>query len=360
MASQSIYMFWHRRRKGTLRAGNTERICRLAGALLLGFCVAAYAKSATADQDGDRCESPAQVLKETLHISAGGPYVAKAGSPITLHGTYTIDGQTENSNRLTAIGQALQGYLHDHGSYPPAALLNAKGQPTVSWRVLILPYLGQKALYERFDLSKSWDDRANLRLLDEMPAVYRKSGAGECSIDTGFAGIQGTGSLFQSAAAELNGGHKANGLSVTEVIAAGPVGERVHLPWTAPGDVDVAMAAQLGSPSGFSGEGHTFTPLLFLDGTVHLMPNNVDSNAMLLWTHIPETVSPKLGCACALPSLADAGLKAMWDLGNNSTSNTHSFDVTFQASKPGVYTVTLHVFDNFGNEYNSPAKVEVH
>jgi hypothetical protein len=39
--------------------------------------------------------------------------------------------------------------------------------------------------------------------------------------------------------------------------------------------------------------------------------------------------------------------------------NAQGFDAKFVAGQPGVYTVTLHVFDRFGNEYISSAKVEV-
>jgi hypothetical protein len=191
---------------------------RLACALLLGICVGTTAVAA-----GQSCD-PGEALEHTVQISAGGPYVAKAGSPITLRGEYIVAGQTENSDRLKIIGRALQAYAQDHGSYPPAALLNRKGQPTVSWRVLILPYLGEKDLYERFDLTKPWDDPVNLRLLREMPAVYLRSDPFADRTETGFAGVEGVGSLFQNASAQLNGGRKLSGISATEKIAAGPVG----------------------------------------------------------------------------------------------------------------------------------------
>ncbi len=349
---------------------------RLAGVLLFSICSAAYAVQADrALLPSDRIvsygvrpdggssgpgpvgngqDNPGEVLKRTLEITAGGPYVAEVGVPITLHGKYTVTGQTENSDQLKIIGQALQSYLKHYGSYPPAALLNAWGQRTVSWRVLILPYLGEKALYDRFDLSKPWDDSVNVCLLREMPAVYRKSGAQEHATETGFAGVEGVNSLFQNASAELNCGRPLSGITQTEKIAAGPVGEAVHLPWTAPGDVDIAKVTQLGSPDGFSGEGNAFTPLLFLDGTVHLVPDNVGAGPMNMWTHISSSNGR---IPCAPPSSTDAGVQAGWDLGNNGTVNTQGWDVTFLASKPGTYTVTLQAVDHFGGEYKTSTTV---
>lgn len=334
---------------------------RLAGALLLSMFVAAYSKPATAaDQaptaETQRCDDPGNALKETLQISAGGPYVVRAGVPIKLHGTYIVEGQTEDSKKLKTIVQGLQSYLREHGTYPPAALMNREGERTVSWRVLILPYLGEKDLYNRFDLSRRWDESPNLHLLREMPEVYRK-GDDRCDrTETGFAGVDGKASLFQNASAELNGGRKEDMISAVQTIAVGPVGEAVHLPWTAPGDISVERTRQLGSAHGFSGDGHAFTPLAFLDGSVHLMPDDVGAASMITWTYISKNMKT---CLCAPPSSVDAGIHAKWDLGENGTFNTEGWDVTFLADKPGTHTVTMHVFDHFGGEYETSTTVRV-
>jgi hypothetical protein len=133
----------------------------------------------------DECSNPGAVLLDSVTVSAGGPYNTKAGVSITLHGSYTVAHQTEDMSQLKTIGQALNQYLQANGTYPPAALLNEYGQPTVSWRVLILPYLGEEALYKKFHLKKSWNDPANLCLLEQMPAVYRKQGAPANTTETG-------------------------------------------------------------------------------------------------------------------------------------------------------------------------------
>jgi len=305
--------------------------------------------------EASQSDDPGTAMRLGVEIHAGGPYSAVAGSPITLRGRYTVAGHTRNSERLKSIGEALQSYLREHGSYPPGALLNADGQPTVSWRVLILPYLGHKDLYDRFDLTKAWDDPVNLRLLKRMPAAYRKNGADPDTTETGFAGIEGVNSLFANASADLNGGRPGNGITLAERIAAGPVGAEVHLPWTAPGDIDIAATNQLGSPRGFAGEGNAFTPLLFLDGAIHLIPNNIDRGSMRTWS----LVSGYVACPCAPPSSVSAELHASWDLGSNGTSNSEGWSVTFLARQPGTYPVTIHAADQFGNTYNKSTRVTV-
>jgi RNA polymerase sigma factor (sigma-70 family) len=59
---------------------------------------------------------------------------------------------------------------------PPPALINKDGKAVLSWRVLILPYLGERALYEQFKLSEPWDSPHNKKLLSKMPNVFAPPG----------------------------------------------------------------------------------------------------------------------------------------------------------------------------------------
>jgi hypothetical protein len=43
-------------------------------------------------------------------------------------------------NNLKQIGLALHNYHRDHGTFPPAYVPDNNGQPSHSWRVLILTY----------------------------------------------------------------------------------------------------------------------------------------------------------------------------------------------------------------------------
>jgi Protein of unknown function (DUF1559) len=76
-------------------------------------------------------------------------------------------------NNLMKIGLAMHSYAEAEGHFPPAAICNPQGKPLLSWRVAILPYLGQQNLYQQFRLDEPWDSQANKRLLPRMPAVYR-------------------------------------------------------------------------------------------------------------------------------------------------------------------------------------------
>ena len=53
-------------------------------------------------------------------------------------------------NNMRQISIALDMYVNTHNAYPPPYVTDADGKPLYSWRVLILPYLDQDALYSRY------------------------------------------------------------------------------------------------------------------------------------------------------------------------------------------------------------------
>lgn len=56
------------------------------------------------------------------------------------------------SNNLRQLGVALQNYHSQHGRFPPSSNLHElERQRSVSWRVLLLPFMEQSALYEMID-----------------------------------------------------------------------------------------------------------------------------------------------------------------------------------------------------------------
>ena len=78
----------------------------------------------------------------------------------------------ESDEQMKLILQGLMEYHRVHGQFPPQAILGADGTPLLSWRVAILPFLGEKELYDRFALDEPWDSEHNLDLLYEIPGVY--------------------------------------------------------------------------------------------------------------------------------------------------------------------------------------------
>ena len=77
------------------------------------------------------------------------------------------------ASHLKNIALALQAYESDYHALPPAYTVDAKGKPLHSWRTLILPYLEHKALYDRIDLTKPWDDPVNKQAYETRVPIYQ-------------------------------------------------------------------------------------------------------------------------------------------------------------------------------------------
>ena len=77
------------------------------------------------------------------------------------------------SNNLKQITIALHNYHDVHGSLPPAYIADQNGKPMHSWRVLILPYLDQQALYDAYDFNEPWNGVNNRKLHNAMVSTYR-------------------------------------------------------------------------------------------------------------------------------------------------------------------------------------------
>jgi hypothetical protein len=81
--------------------------------------------------------------------------------------------RTECTNNEKQIVLAFHNYHNRHGSFPPAFSQSKDGKPLLSWRVLILPFLDQQALYKQFHLDEAWDSPHNRTLIAKMPASLR-------------------------------------------------------------------------------------------------------------------------------------------------------------------------------------------
>ncbi len=150
--------------------------------------------------------------------------------------------RTQSANNLKQIGLALNNYEASYGTYPPAYTLDASGQPGLSWRVLILPYMEQTSLYEQFNLSESWESPTNRALIDQMPDTYicpshiDAEGSGTC-----YLAITGEGTAFPGDQ-PLSINSVRDGLSITLAVV-----ESIEtVPWTQPAD----FVCDLNQPGG--------------------------------------------------------------------------------------------------------------
>lgn len=76
----------------------------------------------------------------------------------------------ENLQRIS-LGMLL--YEREHGTLPPAYSVDATGKPLHSWRVLLLPYLGEQELWSKLRLDEPWDSEHNRQFHDSHVSRYQ-------------------------------------------------------------------------------------------------------------------------------------------------------------------------------------------
>jgi len=178
--------------------------------------------------------------------------------------------QTECENNFRHLGLAMHGYQVQHGHFPPPYITDANGVPMHSWRVLILPHMEELTLYNQYDFSKPWDHPDNLRLEDQMPAVFRcPSDTSGSRHETIYVAIVGDETMWPPAGnrtlADVSDGEDKTLLLVESSE------HRTH--WMAPNDIkfsDVA-ARPPGDDSGLGDEHHSGANFLFTNGAMHFI-----------------------------------------------------------------------------------------
>jgi Protein of unknown function (DUF1559) len=182
------------------------------------------------------------------------------------------DPRVRTINNLKCMALAMHNYAATHGRFPTAAI-RAGGEPLLSWRVAILPYLEQDALYRKFRLDEAWNSPHNLSLLGEMPRVYAPVGPeGTGSYATYYQGVVDSGSLFDG----QDGARVAEVMSLASptlmfVEAADPV------PWTKPEDVPYRDGGPLPAFGGHSSDG---VYVVLADGSVRLINRKVSPETL--------------------------------------------------------------------------------
>ena len=85
----------------------------------------------------------------------------------------TVALRLQSRKQLQEIQSAMLSFAQAGKRFPPAVLYGPDGKTPYSWRVALLPYLGQMDLYKQYNFDEPWDSPSNRKVLDQMPAAYR-------------------------------------------------------------------------------------------------------------------------------------------------------------------------------------------
>jgi RNA polymerase sigma factor (sigma-70 family) len=207
--------------------------------------------------------------------------VDQGAAPSTATPAERVDEKEQKARRqsihnLRMISLAMYNAMSNTntGRFPAAAIIN-DGKPLLSWRVALLPYLGEKGLYEKFHLDEPWDSAHNKPLLEQMPNVYapvvRK---GEPKASTYYQVLVGRGALFGDDMGTLYEDvtdERSSTLMVVE--AAKPV------PWTKPEDLPFDNDLEKPLPK-LGGQFENGFHVAFADGGVLFLSNTIDPDLL--------------------------------------------------------------------------------
>jgi len=191
--------------------------------------------------------------------------------------------RSQCKNNLKQIGLALHNYHDVYNSFPPAFVADENGNPMHSWRVLILPFIDEQALYAQYRFDEPWNGPNNSLLLNRMPIVFRCPSHGTpTDTNTAYAAVYGPNSVFQGSSSVairqiLDG--TSNTLAVGEVTAA-------SIPWMQPLDVDVTLHPSVGDRAGFSSDHIGGCHFLMVDGAVRFVSQSINQGTMKSLTTI--------------------------------------------------------------------------
>ncbi len=134
------------------------------------------------------------------------------------------------ANNLHQIGMAIETYHDVYGKLPPAVITSKDGKPLLSWRVLLLPFIEESALYQEFHLDEPWDSSHNPALIEKLPSVFGSRVVLRPGI-THYLAITGTGAAFEKPGLTWNDFPDGRANTILIVEAAEGV------PWTKPVDI---------------------------------------------------------------------------------------------------------------------------
>jgi hypothetical protein len=142
------------------------------------------------------------------------------------------------SNHLKQIGLALQWYHDTHGSLPPAYFADSSGKPIHSWRVILLPFIEQEPLYDKYRFDEPWNGPNNRKLHGEILDVYRcpSRPKRQRATDTSYVVVTGPKTMWpgaKSTSLSDSTDGTSNTLMVVEMANSG-----IH--WMEPRDLDMA------------------------------------------------------------------------------------------------------------------------
>jgi hypothetical protein len=246
------------------------------------------------DQGNTKDESSLNKLLQPLYRALTEAPIKQDGSSVKVSVKATIDDKlvkavvaeaaprvhlaanlATTTNNFKQIGLTIVRMADDaNGKMPSSVVYSKDGKPLYSWRVHILPYLGEKELYNKLKLDEPWDSEHNKPLLARMPKVFEMPGVKAAEGMTYFQIFEGAGTMASPQRGARYPTSFTDGTSQTILIVE--AAEPVH--WAAPKDID--YSARLSPLKQIGRHYGKFTLAVMADCSVHRIPAGVSEETM--------------------------------------------------------------------------------
>ena len=180
--------------------------------------------------------------------------------------------RSQAKNNLKQIGLAMHNYHDTHRVFPPAANVDKKDKKLLSWRVHVLPFVEQAALYQKFHLDEPWDSEHNKQFIKQVPPVFVSPNHEDLAKEgkTVFLVPTGEGTIFEG-----NEGRKIQEITdgTSNTIMAVEAHRDAAVIWTKPDELVIDFKNPL---KGLKGARLGGFHALFADGSVRFISDNIN------------------------------------------------------------------------------------
>lgn len=189
----------------------------------------------------------------------------------------------QSTNNLKQLTIAMHNFYATSGALPAQASTDEDGQKLLSWRVHLLPFLFEADLYEQFHLDEPWDSDHNMKLISQMPDVFRDPNSQAPEFHTTYLVPVGQNMAFEPPTKQTKEvvplGLKFQAFTdgISDTIMLVNADDEAAVPWTKPDDLEVDLQNVWNHLNGFRYDG---LQVGIGDGSVQTLPPKTTATAL--------------------------------------------------------------------------------